>query len=130
MDFEYLIKRSLGMQDVTIESYEESEETLSLKIVARQDREACVCYVCSSPILRVHQWNQRVLRAAPLGAFLFVEVHLWQLRGYCGICDDKIRSARVPFVHPEFENLTLGLCELAGRWMEELPCAAVARFLS
>ena len=129
MDFEYLIKKSLGLQDVTIESFEEVPETLSLKIVARQNRKSCVCHHCSSPLLQVHEWKERKLRAAPLGAFLFVELVLWQLRAYCGICDDNIRSSKIPFVHPEFESMTLALCELAGRWMEELPCAAVARFL-
>lgn len=44
------------------------------------------------------------------------------------MCMDQVRSAHVPFVHPQFQNLTLSLCDLAGRWMEELPCAAVARF--
>lgn len=130
MDFEYLIKESLGLQDVTIESFQADRQSLRLSIVVRQNRASCRCSNCDSPILRVHEWRERVLRAAPMGAFIFVEVKLWQLRGACGICDDKIRSAHVSFVHPEFENLTLALAELAGRWMEELPCAAVARFLA
>jgi transposase len=130
MDFEYLIKKSLGLQDVVIEKFEDLPEQLSLKVVVRQMRGSCRCSYCDSPILRVHEWRERKLKAPPLGAFLFVEVTLWQLRGLCGMCDDKIRFAAVPFVHPEFENLTLALCELAGRWMEELPCAAVARFLN
>jgi transposase len=128
MDFEYLIKKSLGLQDVKIEKFEESVAELSLKIVARQTRESCRCHTCGSPLLRVHEWKERTLRAPPLGAFLFVEVVVLQLRGSCGICDDRIRSAKIDFIHSEFENMTLALCELAGRWMEELPCAAVARF--
>ena len=128
MDFEYLIKKSLGLQDVKIEHFEESATDLSLKVTARQTRESCRCHHCDSPLLRVHEWKERTLRAPPLGAFLFVEVVVLQLRGMCGICDDRVRSSKIDFVHPAFENLTLSMVELAGRWMEELPCAAVARF--
>jgi transposase len=40
-----------------------------------------------------------------------------------------MRVARVLFAHPEFESMTLGLVEQAGRMMEEMTCAAVARVL-
>lgn len=129
MDFSKLIISVLGLQDVVLEKYEENRQTLELTIFARQMRERCCCHKCKSPILFVHEWKQRKIRAAPLGPFLFVTVVLYQLRGSCHICDDSIRSAEVPFVHPEFSSMTLSLCELAGRLMEELPCGAVARFL-
>jgi transposase len=76
MDFHYLIKKMLGIQDVTIESFEEEPDSLSLKIIARQNRESCRCNRCDSPILGVHEWKERRLRAASLGAFLYVEVRL------------------------------------------------------
>ena len=64
-----------------------------------------------------------------MGAFLYVEIILLQLRATCSICMDRVRSAAGSFVHPNF-NMTLSLCELAGRRMEELPFAAAARFLN
>ena len=83
---------------------------------------------CDSPLEYVREWKERKVRGPAVGAFLYVEIIVLQLRATCSICMDQVRSAKVPFVHPNFQNLTLSLCELAGRWMEELPCAVVARF--
>lgn len=129
MDFSDLIIRALGLQDVVIEKIEQDCASLNLRVVVRQIREACECHHCSSPILFVHEWKERKLKGPPLGAFLYVTIVLYQLRGICHICNDKVRSAKVPFIHPYIENTTLALCELAGRLMEEMPCGAVARFL-
>lgn len=129
MDFSDLIINALGLQDVLIEKIEQNKNDLSLKVIVRQDRSKCFCHHCQSPILYVHEWKERVIKGAPLGAFLFVTIILYQLRGVCHICDDRVRSAKVAFVHSQFENMTLALCELAGRLMEEMPCAAVARWL-
>lgn len=129
MDFHNLITKALGLQDVVIEKVEENLQKLSLRIVARQNRATCRCIHCSSPILSVHEWRERVVNGPPFGAFLHVTIILFQLRGRCHICDDSIRSAKVSFTHPNFQNMTLALCELAGRLMEEMPCAAVARLL-
>jgi len=129
MDFSDLIIEALGLQDVVIEKVEKDHRELSLRLVVRQQKEKCRCHQCGSPILYTHEWKERTIKGPPLGAFLYVTVILYQLRGYCHICDDNVKSARVPFVHPRFENMTLALCELAGRLMEEMPCAAVARLL-
>src|ERR1700724_3251642 len=129
MDFSDLIIRALGLQDVTIEKVDQDPEKLTLKVVCRQVKSACQCIECSSPILYVHEWKERDLKGPPLGAFLYVTITLYQLRGLCHICGDQVRSARVPFTHPQFQNMTLALCELAGRLMEEMPCEASARFL-
>lgn len=130
MDFSHLIMTALGLQDVTIEKFEFEQNKLSLKVFARQVRPSCCCHYCGGQIGYVHEWKERTLRAPPFGAFLYVEVILLQLRGYCLGCDDKIRSARVPFLYPEFETLTYSFCEFASRLMEEMPCEAVARFLN
>ncbi|MBL7670711.1 MAG: ISL3 family transposase [Bdellovibrionaceae bacterium] len=129
MDFSNVIINALGLQDVQIEKIEQNKNDLSLKIVARQDKSACRCYHCQGPILYVHEWKERTIKGPPFGAFLYVTILLYQLRGSCHICDDRVRSAKLTFVHPQFENMTLALCELAGRLMEEMPCGAVARWL-
>ena len=128
MDFKNLIIECLGLQDVTIESYTIDKENLSLTLTVRQNRESCRCHHCNSSLQYVREWKERKVRGPALGAFLYVEIIVLQLRATCSICMDQVRSAAIPFVHPNFQNLTLSLCELAGRWMEELPCAAVARF--
>ena len=104
------------------------KENLSLNLTVRQNRESCRCHHCDSPLKYVREWKERKVRGPAVGAFLYVEIIVLQLRATCSICMDQVRSAKVPFVHPNLQNLTLSLCELAGRWMEELPYAAVARF--
>lgn len=130
MDFKNLIIECLGLQDVVIENYMADRNNLKLTLTVRQQKESCRCHHCDSPLQYVREWKERKIRGPALGAFLYVEIILWQLRATCSICMDQVRSAAVPFVHPNFQNLTLSLCELAGRWMEELPCAAVARFFN
>jgi transposase len=129
MDFSELIIKALGLQDVVIEKVEQNPEQLKLKVFARQIKKTCRCHHCNSPILFVHEWKEREIKGPPLGAFLYVTICLYQLRGHCHICSDRVRSSKVPFAHPQFHNMTLALCELAGRLMEEMPCAAVARWL-
>jgi transposase len=129
MDLNNLIIESLGLQDVMIEGYQTDKAKLKLTLVVRQKPESCLCHQCKGPLHYVREWKERKIRGPSIGAFLYVEILLWQLRATCMMCMDQVRSAYVPFVHPQFQNLTLSLCELAGRWMEELPCGAVARFL-
>lgn len=129
MDLSNFIIEALGLQDVVVEKVETDRQKLTLNIFVRQQKASCRCHHCSSPILSVHEWKERSIHGPPFGAFLYVTILLYQLRGRCHICDDNIRSASVPFVHPQFQNMTLALCELAGRLMEEMPCAAVARWL-
>lgn len=129
MDFSNVIINALGLQEVSIEKIEQDPEKLSLKVFVRQNKQDCRCHHCSSPIVFVHEWKERLIKAPPLGAFLFVTVVLLQLRGHCQLCNDQVRSAKIKFIHPNFQNMTMALCELAGRLMEEMPCGAVARWL-
>ena len=64
-----------------------------------------------------------------MGPYIEVILYLKQLRAVCDFCDGKVRSAKVDFVHPQFQNMTLAMAEHAGRMMEEMTCAAVARLL-
>ncbi len=77
----------------------------------------------------MHEWKDRIIYGPPVGSFSKTIVHLKQLRGRCHLCDDGIRSAKIDFVHPHFQNYTMALCEYAGRLMEEMTCEAVARLL-
>jgi transposase len=129
MDFSNLITIALGLQGVSIEKFEADQTKLTLKVFTKQERSSCFCHECGHSIGYVHEWKERSFRAPPFGAFLYVEVILLQLRGYCLGCSDMIRSAHIPFVYPKFETLTRSFCEFAGRLMEEMPCEAVARFL-
>ncbi len=129
MDFSNFIIKAIGLQDVVIEKIEEIVSNLSLKITVRQKKDKCNCHHCGSPLWSIHEWNERTIKGPPFGAFLYVTIILYQLRGRCHICEDQVRSAKVSFVHPDFQNMTFSLCELAGRLMEEMPCDAVARFL-
>lgn len=127
MDLENLIIECLGLQDVVVENYTTDRKNLKLTMTVRQVKESCTCNSCHSPLQFVREWKERKIRGPAMGPFLHVEIILLQLRATCHLCNDAIRSASVPFTHPQFQNMTLSLCELAGRWMEELPCAAVAR---
>lgn len=95
----------------------------------RQRKESCRCHACGTLLRDVHQWRPRIIRSAPVGPFIEVILCLKQLRAVCDFCGGKVRSARVAFVHPQFQNMTLALVEHAGRMMEEMTCAAVARLL-
>jgi len=124
-----VIIRSLGLQAVDVKNIISCDAELKLVIYCRQIKEFCVCHECGNSIEYVHEWKDRKLRGPPIGAYQEVWIYLKQLRGYCHICRDQVRSSKIPFVHPNFQNLTLALCEHAGRLMEEITCEAVARLL-
>lgn len=124
-----VIIKSCGFQGLTIQNMVSCDAELKLVIYARQRREESRCHHCGNSFLYVHEWKKRKIRTAPVGAYQEVWLYLEQLRGVCHICGDKPRSAKIPFVHPQFQNLTFTLCEHAGRLMEEITCEAVARIL-
>lgn len=128
MGFEDVIITALGLQDVVLEKVEMSKSDLKLQVFVRQDRDKCRCAVCDGQIGQVHEWKVREIQGPPIGAFLYVTIHLSRLRGYCLGCADQVRSAKIPFTHPKVENMSLAFCEWAGRLMEEMACDAVARF--
>ena len=123
------IIEAVGLQNIILEKTKYSKEKLTLEIFCQQDRTSCRCHQCDNLLGPVHEWKRRVIRGPPVGAFCEVIIHLKQLRAHCYFCDDQVRSAKIDFVHPYFQNLTLALCEHAGRLMEEITCAAVARLL-
>lgn len=124
-----LIVKSLGLQAVEIEYWISCDQDLKLVLYAKQNRHESYCNVCRNNITHVHEWKLRKIKAPPLGIYEEVFIYLKQLRGVCHICDDKIKSASVDFVHPEFENLTYSFVEKAGRLMEETTCETAARLL-
>lgn len=123
------IIKLLGLQAVEIESTIFCDAELKIVIYARQSRGQCHCHECGNSIEYVHEWKLRKLRGPPLGIYQEVWIYLKQLRGPCHVCGDRVRSAKLTFVHPQFQNWILSLCEHAGRLMEEITCDAVARLL-
>lgn len=123
------IIKAVGLQKVIIEKITYSVTELKYEIYCQQDRRFCRCNRCDGPISAVHEWKDRTIYGPPVGAFIKTIVHLKQLRGRCHLCNDSIRSAKVDFVHPHFQNYTMALCEYAGRLMEEMTCESVARLL-
>ena len=123
------IIKAVGLQNIILENIEFCENKLTYKIYCRQDRNFCRCNHCDSLLGAVHEWKDRVIRGPPVGAFVETTIYLKQFRGFCLMCDDKVRSAKIDFVHPYFQNMTMALCEYAGRLMEEMTCEAVARLI-
>jgi transposase len=117
------------LQNIIIEKIETCEIELKYKIYCRQDRNYCFCNHCDSQLGAVHEWKDRIIRGPPVGAFVETIIYLKQLRAHCYFCNDQVRSAKVDFVHPNFQNMTMALCEYAGRLMEEITCEAVGRLL-
>lgn len=124
-----IIIESLGLQEVLLESHKIDRKNLRLELFVRQRKETCRCHECNTILRDVHQWHPRILRGPPVGAFVEVVIYLKQLRAVCDFCDGNVRSAKVDFIHSQFQNMTLSMVEHAGRMMEEMTCAAVARLL-
>lgn len=90
MGFEDVIMTALGLQDVVLEKVEMSQADLRLKVFVRQNRDRCACAVCGGQIGQVHEWKKREIQGPPIGAFLYVTIHLSRLRGYCLGCTDQM----------------------------------------
>jgi transposase len=128
MDFSQIIIEALGLQDLTINSIKLNSENLSAEITAQMVFEKARCGHCEDFLLEVHQWQDRDIRLPAWGNYSHVTLKLRYPRGLCRSCF-KIRTARIPFLHPQFTSLSCGLAEQAGRMMEEYTCAGVARLL-
>lgn len=128
MDCSNLIIESMGLQGLCIESYKVDRSLLRVDIYARQIIQTAGCQECRGPIVYIHDWRDRVLRGPPLGAFKEVVIHLKIPRGMCLACNAR-RQAIIFGIHPQFQNLTCALAEMAGRLMEETTCEATARLL-
>jgi len=128
MDFQEAIIEFLGIQDVVIEAVNIHRKSRKVRLVARQKREACFCTNCGLQFDSVKEWQKKELKVPPLGIYSDVTVILYQLRGNCQPCGGS-EVAEAHWIHPEFKSMTCGFAEVAGRLMEEITCAAVARIL-
>jgi len=86
MDYKNLIIECLGLQDVVLESFTTDRENLKLTLLVRQNKDKCRCHQCDSPLQYVREWKERRIRGPSLGAFLYVEIILLQLRATCLTC--------------------------------------------
>jgi len=128
MDFQEAIIEFLGIQDVVIEAVNIHRKSRKVWLVARQKRETCFCTGCGLQFDTVKEWQRKDLKVPPLGIYSDVAVILYQLRGNCQSCGGS-EVAVAQWIHPEFRSMTCGFAEVAGRLMEEITCAAVARIL-
>lgn len=128
MGFEDAITEALGLQGAELGEVEFESALLAATVHVTWPFHLSRCRQCGDFLLAVHSWESRDVRAPAFGIYLQVTLKLRYCRGLCRQCN-RIRTTRVGFVHPEFESMTCGLVELAGRMMEEHTCAATARLL-
>ena len=105
-----------------------NDETLSATIKLTWPFHLSRCRVCGDFLIELHSWLSREVRWPSFFIYSHVSLKVRYARGLCRSCN-RVRVARLPFAHPEFESMTLGLCEQAGRMMEEMTCAATARIM-
>jgi transposase len=128
MGLEDVITRALGAQGFELGRSQFDDEKLSVIVEVKQPFHLSRCGHCGDFLLKLHSWLSRDVRAPGFFIYSHVTLRVCYARGLCRSCN-KMRVARVLFAHPEFESMTLGLVEQAGRMMEEMTCAAVARVL-
>jgi len=129
MDLNSVVCESLGLQELIIDKADFSENHQKLNIHATLPFNKARCHRCGCELLEFHQWHQKTLRVPPLGITKSVYLHLKYPRGRCYFCF-KVQAPELKFIHPEFGGLTCSFVEVAGRMMEEMTCAAVARLLN
>lgn len=120
----------LGLQDVFIDDVKlfTSKRGRRAEFHVTQIFNKCVCHTCKTPLVRIHDYQQRSLQGPPVGVFTRVVIVLSSPRGWCDKCRKNQRSY-IPFIHPEFTSVTCGFAEVAGRLMEETTGEAAARLL-
>jgi transposase len=128
MDFHEIITRALGLQGAELGQPEFFDENLSVTLKITWPFHLSRCAVCDDFLLQVHSWLTREVRAPSFFVYEIVTLKVRYARGLCRSCN-KVRVSRLPFVHPKFGSMTLGLAERAGQMMEEMTCAAAARLL-
>jgi transposase len=128
MDFHEIITSFAGVQGCEIGSVERDEKNLSATIEITQPFHLSRCGHCGDFLLKAHSWFKCDVRAPSFFVYSHVTLKVRYARGLCRSCN-KMRVPRILFAHPEFESMTLGLCEQAGRMMEEMTCAATERLL-
>ena len=128
MDLNSIFCESLGLQELIIEKADFSDQHQKLNIHARFPICNARCKKCYFEFTELHQWHKKTLRLPPTGICQLVYLHITYPRGHCYFCQ-KVMAPDLYFIHPEFKGLTCGFVEIAGRMMEEMTCAAVARLL-
>lgn len=128
MDFHDIITAFAGVQGCEIGSISRDEKDLSASIEITQPFHLSRCVACGDFLLKLHSWLRREVRAPSFFIYSHVTLKVRYARGLCRSCN-KVRVSKILFTHPEFESMTLGLAEHAGRMMEEMTCAAAARLL-
>ena len=128
MGFDDKIITALGIQGSELTSVEFNDENLSATLNVTWPFHLSRCRFCSDFLIERHSWLTRHVRAPAFFIYSNVSLKIRYPRGLCRSCH-RVRVAALPFVHPEFESMTLGLAEQAGRIMEEMTCAAAARLL-
>ena len=129
MDISQLVVDAIGLQDVSLEKIQTHKSELKVELWVKQKRETCRCAKCGGQLLNIKDYRQRTLRGPPLGAFNEVVIYYSYLRAVCDTCQGKPQMAKIIGIHPQFQNLTYALVEVAGRLMEEITCEAVSRLL-
>lgn len=128
MGFDDQIITALGIQGSELTAIEFSAQNLSATLKITWPFHLSRCGVCADFLIERHSWLKRRVRAPAFFIYTNVTLEVRYARGLCRSCN-KVRVAGLPFVHTEFESMTLGLAEKAGRMMEEMTCAATARLL-
>lgn len=128
MDYEDAITRGLGIQGSELGEIKYDDGNLSAEIEVTWPFHLSRCHRCGDFLLKLHSWHTRDVRAPGFLIYSRTTLKLRYARGHCRSCN-KNRTSRVAFIHPEFESMTCGLVEVAGRMMEEMTCAATARLL-
>lgn len=128
MDFHDIITSFAGVQGCEMGSIERDDNELSAVINITQPFHLSRCGFCGDMLLKLHSWLTRDVRASSFFVYSHVTLRCRYARGLCRSCN-KNRVSRILFAHPEFESMTLGLAEQAGRMMEEMTVAASARLL-
>lgn len=128
MNYAKTILSFLCIQDVTILDIKIWKKRREVELKIKQDFEKSHCCNCGLAHSRVHEWELRVLKAPPLGAFKTVTVKYLRLRGFCASCNRNTLCV-ADFIHPKFKGYTCAFAEAAGQLMEETTCEAAARLL-
>lgn len=126
MDIADYISRFLAIKDIKIENIEIFDSEFKIIVNASSASQNNICCKCESNLIGIHSWQERTVRAAPLGIYRSVFIKLRYPRGFCESCN-CVRTARVDWINKRCPSLSCGFSEVAGRWMEETTCEAVSR---
>ena len=116
----------LGIQDVFFKDIRIHRKSRHVVFIGEHVAKEYFCRHCGEILGKIHDWQDRQLQLPALGVFEKVSMTLYVPRAECRGCK-RATQAFVEWIHPEFESVTCGFAEVAGRLMEETTCAAVSR---